>query len=270
MKTLKIIWEFVNSKIFGYIVILSLAIFFLNTCNKNSELKETIHRTERNIEVLNDSVKMIKTKSDKMEASVGGFEAGIDELEKLNSDLAEQVNKEKGKVITYSRMIFNLNQDKDDLQKAFNKLKSEYEKPKKLNDSTWSIDWKLAYYYDTTKITYDIYKGTTIIGINAPKNYLPEISINHKKSFITNRESKMDFEWGQKYEGDKIKIFARTSHPAFKAKLLEGTYVDYDKSGGGWFKGFGIGPSFSMGYDFINQQPTLIIGFGINYNLFKW
>jgi hypothetical protein len=79
----------------------------------------------------------------------------------------------------------------------------------------------------------------------------------------------MTLTWGQKYEKGRVHVFAWTSHPAFQATLLEGTYVDYPKKKH-WFTGFGIGPNLSLGYDFINNRPAFIFGIGIQYNIYQW
>lgn len=267
MKFLEGIWKFVNSKIFGYILIVVIAVFLVGTCGRNSNLKEEAKVKDQNISALADSIKTVHTKNGDLESSIDGFMASAKELKEFNLDLANQLKNEKGKVVTYSNIIFELRQDYKDLQDAFDSLQAEFDKPVQVNDSTWNVSWTLPFVYDSTN--YDIFAGTTVVGVRAPLSYLPEIDLIHNRTFMTNRNSSMSMTWGQKYEDGKLKVFARTAHPAFSAKLLEGTYVDYPKKKH-WFTGFGIGPQVGIGYDFLNNQPAFTVGIGVQYNIYQW
>jgi len=266
-KILKSIWKFINSKIFGYILILAFAVLFLGTCNKNNDLKNESSKKDQNISALIDSVQTIHLKNGVLEVSINGFLATSKELKEFNLNLSNQLKKERGKVITYSNIIFELNQNYTDLQKTFDSLKAEFNKPIQTNDSTWNVTWTLPFMYDS--LNYDIFEGTTVVGVRASEIDLKSISLVHNWTFMNNRNSSMSMTWGQKYENGKLKVFARTLHPAFSAKLLEGTYVDYPKEKH-WFSGFGIGPTFNIGYDFLHNQPAVVVGIGINYNIYQF
>ncbi len=102
---------------------------------------------------------------------------------------------------------------------------------------------------------------------------MQQFEINEKSPHNQLRESQIGLIWGQKWEGrgkdKRLKVYAQTAHPAFQTKLLEGTYVDYPKKRR-WFTGLGIGPQFGVGYDFLNNQPAITIGLGIQYNIYQW
>lgn len=269
MKILTIIWNFINSKFFGYVIIALLLLLAINFWNKNRNLKDNIKRNEQNIGVLNDSITTVKLKNGEIQASIGAYQATAKELEQFNKKLADQVDKEKGKVITFGNLVFRLRQDSIDLQKQLSELKAKYEKPVQINDSTWNVDWTLPFIYDSTN--YDIFKGRTQIVTSGdiPKVWLDKIIINHNKTWLLNRESQIGLTWGQKEVNGKLLVFARTAHPAFQAKLLEGVYVDYPQKEH-WFEGFGIGPNLSLGYDPLNSKTSIFIGVGIHYNIYKW
>ncbi|GAF99188.1 unnamed protein product, partial [marine sediment metagenome] len=199
-------------------------------------------------------------------ASKSAYIANEKELKEFNAGLAKQLKDEKGKVVTFNNIVFQLRQDSADLQKNLADLKSEYEKPKQVNDSTWNVDWLLSYVYDSTN--YDIFDGRTQVGLRGPEGYFKDITLTHNKTWMLNRNSQIGLTWGQKYEDGKLKVFAKTAHPAFQAQLLEGTYVDYPKKRH-WFTGFGIGPQLSVGYDFLHNQPAFMIGVGIHYNIYQ-
>lgn len=269
MKYLTLIWNFLNSKLFSYILIVLVVFFLINYWNKSRNLKEDLERKDHNIGVLNDSITTIKLKNGEYEASIGSYIATAEELKQFNKRLALQLEKESGKVVTFGNLIFRLRQDSIKLQKQLSELKAKYEKPVQINDSTWNVDWTLPFIYDSTN--YDIFKGRTQIVTSGdiPKVWLDKIIINHNKTWLLNRESQIGLTWGQKEVNGKLLVFARTAHPAFQAKLLEGVYVDYPQKEH-WFEGFGIGPNLSLGYDPLNSKTSIFIGVGIHYNIYKW
>ncbi len=248
------------------ILIFSFLALFLSMCQRNKSLKELLNRHQDNLEVLNDSIKTIKNKNGELESSILGYKANAKELKLYNSKLAKQVKQEKGKVITLNNLVFHLKQDYNDLQSSFDSLKSVFG-GNKVNDSLWVFNWTLPYYYN--KDNYDIYSGKTYVTVEGNPIYIKGVHLKHNFTQLINRDSKMTLTWGQKYENGKVHVFAKTSHPAFKAQLLEGTYVDYPKKKH-WFTGFGIGPNISMGYDFLHNKPAFMIGIGIQYNIYQW
>jgi len=266
------IWKFVNSRVFGYAVVFLTIIILLGMCNRNSNLKDDIDRQQNNIAVMNDTITTIKTKNGELQSSIGAYVANEKELKKLNSKLADEVSKQIGKVSSLNRIVFGLKQDVDELQK----WKDEHpvnppKPPTPVNDSTWDVPWTARYVYDTTN--FDEYGGTTQIGLRGPLD-LSKISVIHNETNLNYRNSQIGLVWGQEWVGKgrnkQLKVFARTNHPAFKSKLMDGYYVDPTKDEGHWLKGFGIGPNFTLGYDFLHNQPAVIVGVGIHYNFYKF
>ena len=266
-KFLEKLWKFINSKIFGYIIILVFAALFIGTCGRNSSIKEENARKDQNMSALNDTIKTERLKNGDLLVSIDGYIGDATDLKEFNEGLAKQIKKEKGKVVTLNNIVFQLKQDSADLQENLAELKSKYEKPEQVNDSTWNVDWLLSYVYDSTN--FDIFNGRTQVGIRGPEKYFKDITLTHNKTWMLNRQSQIGLTWGQKYDEDgKLKVFAQTSHPAFQAQLLEGTYVDFPKKRH-WFTGFGVGPQLSVGYDFLHNQPAVMIGIGIHYNIYQ-
>jgi len=264
MKIIKGIWTVLNSKIFIYAMFIGFALFYINNCNNNHQ-QDIID--QQNISALNDSLHTITMKNGDLQVSIDGYIGDSKELKKYNKQLANQLSKEKGKVVTLNNIVFNLKQDSIDLQKSLDSLKVKYGKPIQINDSTWDINWALPFIYDS--LNYDIYSGLTQIGLRGDKSLFKKISLSHNKTIMLSRDSKMSMTWGQKYIDGKLKVFAETSHPAFKAQLLEGTYVDFSRKKH-WFQGIGIGPSMDIGWDFINNKPAIVFGIGIQFNVYQW
>lgn len=255
MEVLTKIWKFLNSKVFMYILIIIAIIVFISMCSSNSNLKDEATLKDANITALNDTVKTVKLKNGELESSITGYQGSAEQLEILNASLANDIDKEKGKVVTYGNLIFKLKQDIKDLEEA---LKDPiYDDPIATSDSSWNIDWTLPYIYDS--VNYDIFKGRTQVSLFGN-------TLKHNKTFLVNRDSQMKLTWGQKYENDKLKVFARTAHPAFSAQMMEGVYVDLPKKKH-WFTGFGVGPQLGISL-FPNQ--AFFIGVGVQYNIYQW
>lgn len=271
MKFLREVWKFVNSKIFGYILIAVILIFFVGTCGRMSKIKEDGKRKDQNISALTDSINTVTLKNGEIQSSRDAYMADYKELKEYNVDLAFELKSQRGKVVTLNRIVFQLRQDTADLQAYINELLTKYKTPERVNDSTWNVDWQLAYTYDSTN--YDIFNGRTQIGIRAPQNYLKDINLLHNRTQLLNRNSQISLTWGQKWEdtgkNKKLRVYAQTAHPAFQTQLLEGTYVDYPKKRH-WFTGFGVGPALNLGYDFLNNQPVIVVGVGIHYSIYQW
>lgn len=270
MKILNIIYKITNNKFFSYGIIMLVIIFYIQTCNKNSSLKNDIALQNYNISVLHDSIKNEVTKSGNHIASVSGYLATKKKLEEYNTELLKQVNKQKGTVISLNNIIFQLKLDTAQLRQYIRQL--EAAPPTKVNDSIWNVSWGFEYVYDTinnTRDNYDKFYGSTQIKLKGNQKILKNIKVDHIESHLTSRESIMKLTWGQKYEDGKLKIFAETNHPAFKAQLLEGVYLD-PPSQSNWFTGFSVGPNISMGYNLATFQPAFIVGVGIQYNIYQW
>ena len=163
-KFLKAVWTFMNSKIFLYII-LGVGIFLVvNVFNKNGNLRDDAKRKDKNIEALNSDVRNYVTKDSVHVGVVEGFEADVEELEGLNKELSDEIKDANGDVISYSNLVFRLRQDSTALAEELDSLKAIYEKPIRINDSTWNVDWTLPFVYDS--VNYDIYHGRTQVMIN--------------------------------------------------------------------------------------------------------
>ena len=270
-KVLNTIWKFINSKIFGYVLILVLAVFFLGTCNRNKDLKEEAAIHGKNLAAMNDTIKTERLKSGALQVSIKGYVADIIDLENYNAKLAAEVKAHGGNVITLNRIVFTLEQE----NAALEKWKEDHpwrepEDPTPETDSTWKVPWVAAYTYDS--VNYDLYAGDTYVGLRGPYD-LSKVSVFHIDTDLTYRKSQVGLTWGQEWEGRgknrQLKVFANTTHPAFEAKLLDGYHVKFEEEKH-WLQGWGIGPTMNIGYDFLNNQPAFVVGIGIHYNLYKF
>ena len=87
MKYLKLIWDFLNSRVFVLILITLLIIFIAGTCKRKRDLARDLTRKEQNIAALSDSLKFEKMKSGQLVVSISGYIASEKELKTLSPKL---------------------------------------------------------------------------------------------------------------------------------------------------------------------------------------
>jgi hypothetical protein len=265
MKILKLIWTFINSKLFGYAIGIIVIIFIAQMCHNNSNLKHEVSNQKQNQYALMDTLTKEKLKNGSLQVSIAGFISSEKDLKSLNRNLYDEIQLQEGKVISLNKIVVSLKQDANQLSKYADSLKTVINKPIKINDSTYIIPWTLAYKYDKDSTNYDIFEGQTKIGLN---NKLP-IQLNNEGSKLISRNTQIELVWGQKWEKGKLKIFANSSYPGFSAKSLEGVLID-QSSKKHWFNGFSVNIGIMPTYDFINKKTIIVIGPCIGYSIYNW
>lgn len=284
---MKKVWEFLNSKVFLYILLSILFLFILNYCNSYKDERRQNIINEQNISALKDSITMEKTKNGELQASILGFISTVDELESLNESLYKEIKEQNGEVLSLNRVIIGLEQDKKTLSDRLNELESIVGQPMFINDSVFSVSWTLRYDWDDNN--FDIFKGNTYLStsikpgisiLNIDDLTIEEIlSINHLNTEMVNRETQIELVFGQKIEDNKLRVFVQSNYPGFSASSLEGVLIDPSSSPymkqlmktRQWFPNtwtIGVGPSF--GYDILNSKPYLGVGVNLNYNIYQW
>lgn len=298
LKIFKGIWNFLNSKVFLYIVIIAIAIWLANTCSSNHDLKIDKKLAEQNLAAKNDSILMEKKKNGEMKGSITAYVSSIDSLKNLNRGLYDQVKEQKSEVISLTNTVIQLKQDTADLRKH---LRSVLGPVIKLNDSTYTMDWELRYNWDDNN--FDIFKGKTKIEVSFNNNTITSIkakillndlpidSIFNKKMLysamlirqldtrLTERTSQINLTFGEEVKDNKLRVFIESKYPGFSVKSMEGYFIDpntdpYIKSlmkkrqflPGTW--SFGVGAS--SGYNILTAKPYLGVGVNVSYTLYQW
>jgi hypothetical protein len=235
-------------------------------------LKTEIDVHDQNISALTDSLKFERTKNGELLVSVDGYIATEKELKKLNKNLWDEVHAQKGKVISLTNVIVVLRQDSTQLAKTVDKLNTIIGTMQKLDDSTFIAPWTLAFTYDSTN--YDVFRGRTQIGISSKD----PLVLRHKNTYMLDRKTQIELTWGEKVEKGKLRIFVESSYPGFTVKSMEGVLIDPNNNPlfkdlmkkRHWFTGFGIGPNISTGWNVFEAKPAVILGVGIQYNIYEF
>ncbi len=261
----------IKSKIFLYILLaITIAILgFMYQHQQNLKIRAQVDL--QNEAALYDSLRIERNSVGGLIASRASFIASEKELRALNSDLADEVDAEKGKVVSAGRIIFRLKQDTTTLRDALKDKEPPLE-PIQINDSTYHIPWNLMYVYDS--INYDYYVGVTEIEIGIGNPY----KVRHIFTELKSRDSRINLTFGQKVEDGQLRVFAKSNYPGFLPEQLDGVLIDPNKNPfikglikkRHWFTGFGVGVSGTLGYDMFSGKPGLIFGPSIHYTVFSW
>jgi len=137
MKEESLITKIIKRKdlvLLGGIAILLLLLF--RQCDSNSDLKSKLDIQNANLAALNDSVRVQKNKAGEATYVKKTLLADKNSLEKLNKDLKEELDKQKGKVIVIEKVV---TETKVDTHYVNNYLTS-------YGNNKFSLDWK----YDST------------------------------------------------------------------------------------------------------------------------
>ena len=285
----KIVWAFLKTPLFLYLVLIILFLFLGVTCSNLNELKRKNNIHEQNIDALKDTIRKEKTKSGSLQISVSGYIAKERELKDLNRDLYNEIKDQKGRVISLNTVVIKLNLDKNELEKHINYLESVMGKPIHTNDSTYIIPWTMKYDWDT--INYDYYEGKTQVGVKVKPGFVWKdgmtndyvlgnaINLEHYGTILTAKSSRIKLTFGQKMEDNKLRIFVKTDYPGFTAESMKGVLIDPNTNPdikklmkkrklfpNTWT--VGVGPSY--GFDVINGKPYFGVGAQINYNILQW
>ena len=265
-----------NLKYIPYIVAVIAIVIAGFFYQRTQSLKLQEKLREQNYAAQTDSIRLDHNKkTGELEASKAAFVTKAGDLENFNKELADDLENTQGEVVTLSRVVVQLKQDTSVLRAAL--ISTPQEPVTELSDSTYNINWVLMYQYDS--LNYDKYRGVSNIKIDIDSTRIEHpINVKHNFTEILERESQIEFTFGQKVEDNQLRVFIRSKYPGFKPIQLEGVLIDPNSNPyikglmkkKHWFTGFGVGPSISLGYDFMNARPAVILGVGIHYSIYTW
>jgi len=271
MEILKKIWNFINSKIFGYIFIAIIIILLINQFKRAADLKRENIQQQQNISAADSIISSYKNNNNEYVAEKAIWILSEKELKKQNKELYDEVKNQNGQIISLNNTIFKLVQDTILLHDSISYLRTMIGEAEKLNGTKWNLPWELQYVWDEKN--HDNFKGHTIVEIDTV-NY----NVKHVNTVLDERNSQIDLIFGEKVVGGKYSVYVSSKYPGLTTNSMAGVLIDPNTNTDikdliekrHWFTGFGVGPTLNVGYDFINQKPAIIIGVGIHYNIYNW
>ena len=117
-------------------IVAILCLLLFRQCDGNLSLKSQIKIQNMNLDALKDTVRIQKNKASEATYAKKTLLADKNSLEKLNKDLKEELDKQKGKVIVIEKVV---TETKVDTHYVNNYLTS-------YGNNKFSLDWK----YDST------------------------------------------------------------------------------------------------------------------------
>lgn len=229
------------------IALICCIFFWTRSCsNYNDEL----NRKDNNFDAYKDTIKKVLTKNGQLEYEKMLLSTNADELKKYSDSLKIELDKEKKgvQVIWKEKIVYR------DIT-----VYVDSSKYKKLNDSTYIIDWE---FQSKQNSVYKSLKGNSIFEIDAT----PNRNLHKLFSHLTESIFCIDVVTGIK-EDDKgrYNIFVRTkeNNPNVTFEQIEGAIVDpamFSKKQ----DRFIIGPYLGFGY---SNNFGFSAGIGITYKL---
>ena len=263
-----------------------LLLFSFRSCNKNADLKAELASQEiianNNYDALTGKIKVMTTKNGELEYSKTILYADKESLKKLNAELSEELEKEKGNV------------------KVITKIKTQITYVPVTIPNT-VIDYGNGCYGLSFKSTYrDSGLVSELEGISS-FNLTDKNVVNPDSTTISKNSLSVDIVYGVRELDDKIEVFARSKSPLVKFNEMQGAYImdkKPEKKPAKWFLGPQIGYNyhwpasrsniqvlanlqrrvgkftFGMQTGIVRgletQQTDLRLGLRFQYNLFQW
>jgi hypothetical protein len=273
MKILKAIWNFLNSKVFGYVVVIILVLFLANQCKRNSDLKRDNKIKEQNLAAATDSINSYKNKNGELVSEKAVWILTEKQLKKENKDLYDKVKDQKGEIISLNHVVFGLKQDTSILHDTIRYLKAVIGKPVQLDKTTWSLPWELNYRWDVSGKNWDRFVGHTVVQVDTIN-----FKVEHKTTQLDDRRGQIDLVFGEKVVDGKFNVYVTTNYPGLSPTSMAGYFVDPNSNKeiqslikkDHWFTGFSLSVGITPTWDFIHKQPTIVIGPTIGYTIYQW
>lgn len=265
-------WNILNSKVFLYAMITFFVLFGLRKCGNEKELEILNSKLEQNYTAAKDSVRYLETSKGGWQAEKEIFILSEKELKKENSDLYKSIKEQDGNIISLNKTNIILKQGKDLLQDSINYLTSYIDSAYQIDSNTWEIPWRLE--YNWSKTSYDIFEGKTFVSVDSKEPLL----LTHKNTMLYNRETQIDFEFGNKVVDGKYNVYIKTTYPGFSTDDLTGVFIDPNTNKDikslmvkdHWFTGLSFGLSATLGMDLWSGNPGLVVGPSMTYNIYSW
>lgn len=270
MTTWQAVWAFLNSRLFLIILIVLLLLVGLGEYRRIVDLKQDVARHEQNNAALTDSLHFERSRNGDLTASISGYIASEKELKDLNRELYDKVKKQEGQILTLTNTVVTMKQDSASLAGLVDSLNVVIGELKKDGDK-YTAPWSIAYKFDE-KNGFKVV-GSTVVQVTSVEPF----QMRHDTTYLREYENRIALTYGQKVEDDKLRVFIQSNYPGFSVEAMEGVLIDPNDwpqlvkpSKRHWFTGFGVGPNITMGYDFVNAKPGLLLGVGIQYNIYQW
>ena len=253
MPYLKIAWNFIKNLDIRYILIFlvaSVSVFAYAQTKRAAKFKAEAHRHEANINALRDSTREYKTRNGELGKERQALQTTVEELKDLNSDLAEELEKERNNVKVITKYETVIKHDTVEVDSS---------SVTQVDSTSYEIDWS----YRNSGDGWSRY-------ISGSTNFVfdPVLGPIKISTYIENDQLKLSIVTGVREEDGKKTIFVRSNYDNIDfveingAVISEGELTGYNKR---WY----VGPALGYGYSpEIGFQP--FIGVTVGYGFLRF
>lgn len=246
------------------VIIGILCMLLFRQCSSTSNIQSQLDIQNLNLDALNDTIRVQKNKAGEDMFVKKTLLADKNSLEKLNSDLSDELKKVKGQVIALQKVGAKV----DTKIRYVPTYLTEYP------DGNYSLDWK----FDTTysEGNYRKFSGNSFFEIDISTN-----EVIPRKTKIGEDILAFSFVTGLREKDDALEIFVTPKYPDMVITDIEGAIIDPHKSevlkkmfpqkkwSVGPYAGIGIGAGNAFnGIPIIG--PMFSLGIALQYSLFKF
>lgn len=254
-----------KKKYIPYILIGILFILVIIFLFNNRGLKNELNLSEQNIKALTDSVRISKNKIGDLEYSINTLVVDKKDLAKLNKELANELEKERGKVFELNQYILSIKPD-------IVYLPVEVIEYQTISEGIGIYGVSMDYDTIYSKNNYRHLQCLSKISIDSSYNILPLGGVIEKD------EIGFDLITGLRELDGNIEIFARSNYPGLVITNMQGAIIDPDKNPilkkFTKPKKFGISvvAGIGTGISTINYQPNIYYGItiGLSYQIVRF
>jgi len=245
-------------------IVAALCLLLFRQCDSNLSLKSQIKIQNMNLDALKDTVRIQENKAGEATYVRKTLLSSKEDLEKLNKGLAEELDKQKGKVIVIEKVI---TETKVDTHYVNNYLTS-------YQNGNYSLDWKYDSLFSVNN--YRKFSGKSFFIVDTINN-----SVIPGKTRIDQDEMGFSFITGLREKDKALEIFVTPKYPGMKITDIEGAVIDPYKSdvlktmfpnkkwSVGPYVGIGVGAGYGLNGKPI-AGPVFNIGLGVQYSWFKF
>lgn len=245
-KALSFILDAENQRFLLLIALVGALVFGFNQCERKQAFEVEVEKQKNNIAAMQDSVTYYENEAGELTAEKLALQADKEQLETLNKDLHEEIEKEQDRVEQLTQVNAELRSDTSETDTTST---IEIEKDQ------WRFDWNLS----RSGERWDrVLTGYTEFYIKSPGvPYNPTTKIT--KDLI-----RLQFTTGVTEDEGQRSIFIRSSYPNLRVTDIQGAIIE-ESTPVSTPSRFGVGFHLGGGYTPQGFQPY--VGFGFNYNL---
>jgi len=236
-----------------------MAFLLLKQCSKIENLKVENQVSVQNIIALNDSIRTVKNNWNEEITLKNSYISDIDELEEINSGLADEVKRLEGEVLYVSNLLSSIENDTIYIENEVIRY------PDGTNELSWSFakefgEGNSRFLDGNSKFRIDTLNGG--------------FDIIDKGTLITRDVTNMRLITGLTELDDTYQIYVKTDYPGITFSEIDGAILNKERFMKQTQPNWVFGPSvyFGVGVDPLNATagPQIGLGISVTFNLNKY